>query len=527
MSERLLSDSLVEPLETWARRTPDAVAVEDPQGCTLSYAELNARANRLASRLHGMGVRSGDRVGICMPKSINSVMCIMGILKARAVYVPVDYSAPPMRNRFIFENCQTKVVCADEPRAEALRTGEGLGQGADESAPMLVFPGQATDGVGVARLDEPASGGPDWGSDEPISASDLSYILYTSGSTGVPKGVIHTHASATSFVNWASETFEATSADRFSSHAPFHFDLSILDLYTPLTAGAAIVLISDELGKQPQTLGPVIAEKRITVWYSVPSILALLAQFGKLQEHDFSNLRVVLFAGEVFPVKHLRDLVAQWPGRAYYNLYGPTETNVCTFYRIPDRLDPARSTPYPIGVPCNNVEAIVLDEQHRPLGGSEEGILYIRASGPVMSGYWQLPEQSADAFHVDDQGRKWYRTGDVVTVDDEGNYIFVGRRDRMVKRRGYRIELGEIEAGLYRNPLIREAAVVSKAQPDGVSIIAFLTPEDGQKLSIIALKQYCAKNLPSYMNPDRFVSLETLPRTSTDKVDYQSLLKQS
>lgn len=522
MSNRQKSDSLVAPLEYWAQQTPEAIAVEDTDGRSLTYSALDAYASSLACRFHAMGVGPGDRVGICIPKSINSVICIMGILKARAAYVPVDYSAPSNRNRFIFDNCRTKVICTDEPRAAALTDGEG--QGGGDWIPLLVFPGIGTDSIGAAWLDDQAG---DWRSDDPFSPDDLSYILYTSGSTGVPKGVVHTHASASSFVNWASDSFEPTGADRFSSHAPFHFDLSILDLYTPQTVGATLVLIGDELGKQPHTLAPVIAEKRISIWYSVPSVLALLAQYGKLEAHDFSNLRTVLFAGEVFPVKHLRELVAKWPERAYYNLYGPTETNVCTFYRIPDTLDPERDIPYPIGPACSNVEAVVLDDEHRPVGPAEEGMLYIRASGPVMREYWQLPELSAAVFYVDPEGRKWYGTGDVVTIDDQGNYLFVGRRDRMVKRHGYRIELGEIEAGLYRCPEIQEAAVIAKALPDGVRIIAFLTAEEEKKLSVIALKQYCAKNLPSYMNPDRFVFLDNLPRTSTDKVDYQALVKQA
>ncbi len=499
-------------LEASAQRTPDATAIEDPQGCRLTYRELDEAASRLAHRLVEMGVRQGDRVGLCLPKSINSVISIFGALKARAAYVPTDHSSPPERNRYIFDNCQTRVVCGDEPRAASL--GE-----AGFERPLLVFPG---DSVGAPWLKE---GSPTFRHEEPPDPADLSYILYTSGSTGVPKGVMHTHASASSFVLWAAETFRPRPDDRFSSHAPFHFDLSILDLYVPMTAGAAIVLVDDALGKEPQALAKYIADRAITVWYSVPSILALLAQYGRLESFDYSRLRTVLFAGEVFPIKHLRALKDKWPDSAYFNLYGPTETNVCTFYLIPDVIEPDRQTPYPIGRPCSNCEAVVLDDGGRPVSGADEGVLHIHASGPVMTGYWGLDDRTRTVFHTDGDGRPWYCTGDVVSLDDDGNYLFVGRRDRMVKRRGYRIELGEIEAGLYRHPDVREAAAVAKEDEEGVSVIVFLSAKGDARLSIIALKQFCMRHLPSYMVPDRFVFLDEMPRTSTDKVDYQGLSK--
>jgi acyl-coenzyme A synthetase/AMP-(fatty) acid ligase len=327
-------------------------------------------------------------------------------------------------------------------------------------------------------------------------------------------------------VNWAVATFQPSATDRLSSHAPFYFDLSILDLYVAFTAGAAVVLVPEELGKRPQELAAYIADRKISIWYSVPSILTLLARYGRLEKRDFSALRTVLFAGEVFPVRHLRSLKQLWPGPTYWNLYGPTETNVCTFYRIPEVISPDRTKPFPIGRACGNVEASVLDEAKRPVGGAEEGVLHIHASGPVMRGYWELPELTSAAFHVDASGRKWYCTGDVVSVDEAGEFAFLGRRDRMVKRRGYRIELGEIEAGLYRHPQVCEAAAVAVTSDDDVVITVFVAPEHGEKLSIIALKQYCAQDLPGYMNPDRFVFLERLPRTANEKVDYQKLTKE-
>jgi amino acid adenylation domain-containing protein len=515
MSARISPPTLRALLEHWAERSPGAVAVEDPAGRCVSYRELDALARGIARRLRAVGVRRGDRVGVCLPKSVNSLASLLGILQAGGAYVPVDASAPPERNRTIFADCEARAILTDEPGAAALAGGEA------SAIPLLVFPGEGAAGIGAPWLAEAAAGADDAA---PPAPEDLAYILYTSGSTGRPKGVVHTHASAMSFVRWCAEVFQPRPDDRFSSHAPFHFDLSILDLYVPMTAGARVVLVSEATGKDPHALARTIAERGITVWYSVPSILAILAQYGRLEQQDARALRLVLFAGEVFPVKHLRRLKALWPHPVYYNLYGPTETNVCTYYRIPDAVEEERTAPYPIGAACENCETAVLDEQGRPVATGEEGILHVRAGGPVMQGYWNLPEQTARAFRTDAEGRRWYCTGDVVTCDADGKHVYVGRRDRMVKRRGYRVELGEIEAALYRHPGVREAAVVSRGVEDGVAIWAYLSAQ-GEPPSIIELKQFCARHLPSYMSPDRFVVLGQLPRTSTDKVDYQALLR--
>jgi acyl-coenzyme A synthetase/AMP-(fatty) acid ligase len=332
------------------------------------------------------------------------------------------------------------------------------------------------------------------------------------------------HGNAVSYVDWVSEVFAPTDRDRFSSHAPFRFDLSILDIYVPIKHGATIVLISSELGKDPLKLAALIADKRITSWYSTPSILSLLAQYGKLPQHDYSALRIVLFAGEVFPIKHLRALKALLPEPCYFNLYGPTETNVCTYYEIPEQIPEDRTQPYPIGRVCSHFEAAVFDEQGQTLPVGQEGELCASGAG-VMLGYWNLPERTARAFLVDAAGRQWYKTGDLVVQAADGNYSYVGRRDRMVKKRGYRVELGEIEAGLYRHPAVKEAAVVALSDDEhGVRVKAYLCCKAAEnRPSLIELKRFCAENLPSYMIPDLFVFRDVLPKTSTDKIDYQRL----
>jgi acyl-coenzyme A synthetase/AMP-(fatty) acid ligase len=334
-----------------------------------------------------------------------------------------------------------------------------------------------------------------------------------------------THGNASSFVDWCSTVFAPTPADRFSSHAPFHFDLSILDLYVPLKHGASVHLIAESVGKAPALLAAFIAERRLTVWYSTPSILALLSQFGELARHDCSALRLVLFAGEVFPVKHLRRVVDQWPNAFFYNLYGPTETNVCTFAGIPRPVPIDRVDPYPIGRLCAHCEGAVLDAPGGDeVAAGEEGLLHI--AGPsLFRGYWNRPDPG---LFFERNGRRYYNTGDVVRESADGGYVYLGRRDRMVKRRGYRIELAEIERALYQHARIRDVAVV--AVPDGsagVRLVAHVVPEVGERPSIVELKTFCGGALPAYMSPDVFVLRESLPRTSTDKVDYQALVRTS
>ena len=487
----------------------DRTAVVDPlRKEELTYSELGARADAVAALLRSHGIEAGDRVGICAPKSISVVAAIHGILAAGAAYVPVDAHSPHSRIAGILLDCSVAFVITTEDHMEQLRNATGC-----PLSELAQLPGDLVllRGVPVAT------------DSRDIPPADIAYILYTSGSTGKPKGVVHTHASALSFIEWCSATFEPSHDDRFSSHAPFHFDLSILDLYVPVAHGASVVLVGEETGKQPQALAALIAESRITVWYSTPSILRLVSEHGRLERHDTSGLRAVLFAGEVFPTRHLRRLREQWTSPRYFNLYGPTETNVCTWYEVPAGMPVDDDVQLPIGFTCPNDHARVVDADGCDVATGEEGELVI-SGGTVMTGYWGLPERDATAFLVDAAGVRWYRTGDLVTESSSEGFHFRGRRDRMVKRRGYRVELGEIEAALSSHPGIAEAAVAAGRDAEGgVRIDAFLTPEASTRLSVIELKQFCTRVLPAYMVPDRFVIGESLPRTSTGKIDYTTL----
>jgi amino acid adenylation domain-containing protein len=517
-----MARTLVEFLVDSAARRPDHVAVEAPPAGAITYRALDRLSDRVRDRLRALGVGRGDRVGVYARKSIDAYAAMLGAMKAGAAYVPVDYAAPAWRSAFILSDCAVRVAVLEERLANAWREEVAkLGP-----VPATIELAEANDGTHLARaldgLDVLAGEAPSR-ANEPVGPDDLAYILYTSGSTGKPKGVMLSHRNAVSYVDWCSDVFAPRDDDRFSSHAPFHFDLSILDLYVPLKHGATVVLITADQGKEPAGLAALIADRRLTIWYSTPTILTMLAQYGKMDRHDYGALRFVFFAGEVFPVKHLRAVKAALPKPRFFNLYGPTETNVCTYHEIPAVVEADRTTPYPIGRVCEQFRARVVDEDGGDVARGDEGELIIAGPG-VLVGYWNLPERTQQAFFVDASGERWYRTGDLVTEDADGVFTYVGRRDRMVKRRGYRIELGEVESGLYKHPDVKEAAVVALKDADGgVRIKAFLA-SSGPPLSVITLKQFCAQVLPNYMSPDVFGFVDSLPKTSTDKVDYQRLV---
>jgi len=359
---------------------------------------------------------------------------------------------------------------------------------------------------------------------------DLAYILFTSGSTGNPKGVMLSHLNALTFVNWGVETFGITADDRLSNHAPFNFDVSVFDIFVAIKAGAAISLVPEGLSVFPVQLSAFIQNQKITVWYSVPTVLTLLQSRGKLEERDLSSLRWVLFAGEVFPSKHLRALMEKLPHPRYANLYGPTETNVCTWYEV-GQIPENQTTPIPIGKACANMAVIAIDEAGRRVATPGEGGLLFARGSNVMQGYYGRPAESAASFisnpFAPGRDEKLYCTGDWVTLDENGNYLFVGRKDHMIKTRGYRVELGEIEAVLVAHPAVDEA--VALAIPDeaiGNTIRAIVTINDSRSLTSTELKRHCAEKLPPYMVPEEVEISDTLPRTGNGKIDRQRLLRE-
>ncbi|WZO98370.1 amino acid adenylation domain-containing protein [Isosphaeraceae bacterium EP7] len=507
-----------------AALAPDGTAVEDEAGRTLTYRELDRQAGRLATRLARWGVARGDRVGLFLPKSPESVAAIHGTLRAGAAYVPVDPSAPATRGAGILADAGVKAIVAEASLVAGIRAAwPGPGP-----VPRLVVVGGipgAEPHPCDAPWDEVMADEAPAPLPEPRGADDLAYILYTSGSTGTPKGVMLSHANAFTFLDWCDFALDLRDSERFSSHAPFHFDLSVFDLYACCRHRGTLVLIGEALGKDPARLAAALKARPVDVWYSAPSILGLLAEHGGLTAGDGSAPRVGLFAGEVFPMAPLRRIRSAWPETTLWNLYGPTETNVCTGYRVPGSIEADRTEPLPIGPVCPPLRARVVDEQGADVALGSVGELVIAGPG-VMRGYFGRPDLTARAFLPAAQGEAeptWYRTGDLVVDDGTGCYLFHGRRDRMVKKRGYRIELGEIESALYRHGDVDGAAVVARSDDAGVAIAAFVAMKPGRKGSIIAMKRHCTGYLPHYMVPDSVSFVPRLPTTSTDKVDYQRL----
>lgn len=512
-------------LKAAAIRRGDQPALVD-RSRVMNYAQLNAESNRLAHLLGEVGVVAGDRVGLYLEKSVESIVGIYAVLKAGGVYVPLDPQAPIARVAYVIRNCDIRWL---------LTGSEKSGSWADllKHAPQLEgFVVLNSQGAGLPELCE----GPSLldrtaidaqpGSDLSVDriSFDLAYILYTSGSTGNPKGVMLTHRNALAFVDWAVGEFKVRSTDRLSNHAPLHFDLSIFDIFAAARAGGTLVLVPPEISIFPIEIARFIERNDITVWYSVPSLLSKLSEKANLRPGSMPHLRTILFAGEVFPVKYLRKLMLQLPRVRFSNLYGPTETNVCTWYDLsapPDEY----SEPIPIGKAIADVEVFALKDDGTATAPGEVGELLVR--GPtVMQGYWNDPERTSKGLIADPLGRaeRVYRTGDLVREEGDGCFRLLGRRDAQIKSRGYRIELGEIETALYRHPAVAECAAI--AIPDEmitnrlVACVALKYP-----IEEAALHQWCADIIPRYMIPQSFEIHEVLPKTSTGKIDRQQLAR--
>jgi clorobiocin biosynthesis protein CloN4 len=349
---------------------------------------------------------------------------------------------------------------------------------------------------------------------QPTAPGDLAYILYTSGSTGKPKGVCVTHENARAFIDWAYEELAPSPQDRFANHAPFAFDLSVLDLYVAFRAGASVHLIPPELSFAPIQLVEFLYRERISIWYSVPSALTVMMRYGGLLDRPAPDaLRTVLFAGEPFPVTHLRSLAGWTPARLM-NLYGPTETNVCTFHEVtPADLD--RDRPAPIGIAASGDRVWAQRDDGGVAALGEEGELLV--DGPtVMSGYWGQPPH-----------RGPYHTGDLVRVLPGGAFDYLGRRDHMVKIRGHRVELGEVESVLEKHADVAEAAAIAVGEGADTRLVAFVAPQPGRGPGPLALKQHLAEHLPRYMIADEVQILPRLPRNGNGKIDRPALTERA
>jgi amino acid adenylation domain-containing protein len=486
--ERLVVDA--------AQRHADRPAVKDDTG-EMSYAELDALSGRAATALAELGVRRGDRVAIWLNKSIQAIAAMQGTLRIGAAYVPVDPMSPPLRAGTVMRDCAIRALVAPSDGASSvIEQLEGVSVLASDDGPADMAWSELEQLDATPPVD---SGGED----------ALAYILYTSGSTGVPKGVCISHRNAMAFVDWAAREVDARPEDRFSNHAPFHFDLSVFDLYAAFLAAARVAIVPEQHAYVPRALVEFVVGEAITVWYAVPSALSLMVDRGGLLDEPDLRLRAVVFAGEPYPIKQLRRLRDGLPGVRLFNWYGPTETNVCTGYEV-RHIEPDRSVPVPIGRAASGDRVWAIKDDGSEASVGEQGELLV--TGPTVSlGYWGR-ERHGDAP---------YRTGDIVRLQADGEYVYVGRRDQMIKLRGHRVELGDVEAALLLHPEVDEAAVAVVGSGVEARLVAFLVVQS--ELPLLELKRHCAERLPRYMIVDRAIYLHELPRTRNGKVDRLAL----
>ncbi len=515
-------------VEAAAERSPDRDAFRC-EGERISYAELSARSNQLAHLLIEQGVAREDRVGVYMPRCLESAIAVFGIMKAGAAFVPIDPGMPIAAVRSVIDDCGVRHLTSVAAKRRDLKKLFAASTGLEHV-------------VGAGAIDvDPSIRSSDWDVLEQLPSSppkvvsleqDLAYIMYTSGSTGRPKGIMHTHFSGLSYARLSAHTYDVHPDDRIGNHSPLHFDMSTFGYFTGPYCGATTVLIPQEYTKLPASLSQMIQDERLTIWYSVPFALIQLLTGGVLESRDLTSLRWVLFGGEPLAPKHARALMGALLTARFSNVYGPAEVNQCTFYHVPpESMNDSSDAPIPIGKIWENTEALLIDEHENPVEPGETGELLVR-SATAMSGYWSRPELNAQVFYKRDvvpgHDELFYRTGDLVRLLADGNYQFVGRKDRQAKIRGHRIELDGIEAVLADHGDVEEAAVTQQLDDDGSSwLLATVVLQRDAQIDANGLIEFAMERLPRYAVPSFVNIVDQFPRTATGKIDRNLLAHES
>ncbi len=470
--------NIVTPFLQQCVRTPNNIAFVEAEE-QITYSELRAIILRLTTFLNFKHVQN-QCIAIALDRGISSVSCIYSILAAGAIYLPLDMKNPATRLQIIVEDAQPRLIIGfGAPPDWLLDIDKWLDYSQIPATSFNVTPAES-------------------------SPNSLAAILYTSGSTGKPKGVALSHQALSNFSSWAQKTFTITEKEQIASLTPFHFDLSIFDIFTSLSSGASVHFIPTHLTLSPSRLTYWLYEHKISCWYTVPSLLSFIALKGSLDKTSLPNLKQIIFAGEVFQSVHLINLSNLLPNATFYNLYGPTETNVSCYWKVErNRLNPEQNIP--IGQPACGAKLSI---------NSETGELIVNSINN-FSGYWQQGELRP----ID---TKNYATGDKVSLNQYGEYCYHGRLDRMLKCSGHRVEPAEIEHYISKLDGIQECAVIGiKDMTSGQRPAAAVVLHENTELAetIHPLK----KQLPTYMQPSKFLVLDKLPVLSNGKIDYQAI----
>ncbi len=475
--------SLLSTFSRQSQTTPDHFALIEGDR-RISYSQLHRNAAKLSCALTQRPAQC-QRVAIFMDRGIDAACAIIAVLGIGACYIPLDVKNPAERLNFIINDADPQCVIGKGPCPNWLEKSQ-LWLDIDQTS------GQTP---------------PDWPKE--ADAEALAAILYTSGSTGAPKGVALSHRAMSNFADWAADTFAIHPNDHIASLAPFHFDLSVFDLFSGLGSGATIHFVPASLTLSPSRLTTWLSQQRITVFYTVPSLLGFIALKGSLSTTPLPDLRTLLFAGEIFPTPTLKTLCQLLPAVDFYNLYGPTETNVCCYWPVA-REQLHDDQPIPIGYPaCGAILKI----------DAESGELSVQSTNN-LSGYWQQAKL-IEALTAD----RFYRTGDKVSLNEKGEYCYHGRLDRMLKCSGYRVEPAEIETILMQSPGVLGCAVVGiKDSTSGNRPAAAIVLQPGAKLDTVI--KTARQKLPPYMQPAKLIVVDSLPYLANGKTDYREIQRQ-
>jgi len=494
--------TVVELIEEQVERTPERVAVVY-EGERLSYRELNGRANQLARRLQGWGVGPEEMVGICMKRSLEMVVGLLGVLKAGGAYVPLEPDYPRERLEYMVRDTGVRVVLTEE-RYRGLVEQEGL-QVLSLDREWSEVEGEES---GAVR-----SG---------VGPENLAYVIYTSGSTGKPKGVMNTHEGLFNRLWWMQQEYGLGEEDRVLQKTPYSFDVSVWEFLWPLMSGARLVMARPEGNRDSRYLVEVIEQEQITTVHFVPSMLQVFVEERDVQR--CGSLRRVICSGEALSGE-LQERFYGRLGAELHNLYGPTEAAIDVTYWACERG--GRRSSVPIGRPISNLQIYILDRYMNPVPVGVNGELHIGGVG-LARGYLNRGELTAEKFvenpFAKESGARLYKTGDVARFRADGVIEYVGRMDQQVKVRGFRIELGEIEAELMQHPEVSECVVLAREDEPGTKrLVAYVVGEKQATPKVTELRNWMKERLPEYMVPAAFVTVPAIPVTANGKVDRRAL----